>query len=231
MKLSSIRYGDIVPITPTGRVISCLCALCGAATIGMLVSVLVDRYQRVYVRKLYIQEEQIDFDDYSDDENNDTELKDGNDFTDNRRISNIENPDARAKENALDEQNTLELPQTPDSQLAEGSPTQRTNNRIHFIVGYVDNDKHDISRDLLEKISSVVGNKQTSGDNILLNVISNENTQDSSPFDVHFNIESSDDDDLTEITKGHSNERNVLKTFKRPVSPTDGQLNNSEKNV
>jgi len=44
------------PITAVGRVLTCLCALFGAATMGMLVSVLVDRYQRVYNRKMYVLE-------------------------------------------------------------------------------------------------------------------------------------------------------------------------------
>ena len=51
------RYGDIYPVTTAGRAITCLCALSGAATMGMLVSVLVDRYQRVYSRKMYLNEE------------------------------------------------------------------------------------------------------------------------------------------------------------------------------
>lgn len=56
--------------------ISCLCALFGAATIAILVSVLVDRYQRVYARRLYVQEELIDFDGFSDDEmNNENDSK------------------------------------------------------------------------------------------------------------------------------------------------------------
>ncbi|CAF3799472.1 unnamed protein product [Rotaria sordida] len=67
------RYGDLVPITALGRLIAVLCALTGVGTIGMLVSVLVDRYQRVYTRKLYIKPEQIDFNDYSDEENEDLE--------------------------------------------------------------------------------------------------------------------------------------------------------------
>ena len=37
----------------------------------MLVPVLVDRYQRVYSQKLYLKDEIIDFDQYSDDDNND----------------------------------------------------------------------------------------------------------------------------------------------------------------
>ncbi|CAF3558429.1 unnamed protein product [Rotaria sp. Silwood1] len=66
--ITSVGYGDIVPITALGRLTAVLCALSGVGTIGMLVSVLVDRYQRVYTRKLYIKPEQIDFNDYSDEE-------------------------------------------------------------------------------------------------------------------------------------------------------------------
>jgi hypothetical protein len=73
--ISRFSYGDIVPITPIGRILSCLCALFGSATIAVLVSVLVDRYQRVYARKLYIQEEIIDFHDYTYESNNDIDSK------------------------------------------------------------------------------------------------------------------------------------------------------------
>lgn len=47
------------PITAIGRVLACLCALVGAGTIAMLVSVLVDRYQRVYNRKKFYPEQVI----------------------------------------------------------------------------------------------------------------------------------------------------------------------------
>jgi hypothetical protein len=49
--ITSVGYGDLYPITPIGRILSCICALFGAATMGMLISVLVDHYQRVYNRK------------------------------------------------------------------------------------------------------------------------------------------------------------------------------------
>jgi hypothetical protein len=53
------RYGDMYPITPIGRILACFCALFGSATTGMLVSVLVDRYQRVFNRKMYVSEPEI----------------------------------------------------------------------------------------------------------------------------------------------------------------------------
>ncbi|CAF0958720.1 unnamed protein product [Rotaria sordida] len=72
------RYGDMVPVTALGRLTAVICALAGVGTIGMLVSVLVDRYHRVYNRKLYIKPEQIDFNEFSDEENEDLEMGHGN---------------------------------------------------------------------------------------------------------------------------------------------------------
>jgi len=234
-----IRYGDIAPITVIGRIVSCLCALFGAATIGMLVSVLVDRYQRVYNRKLYMKEETIDFHEYSDDENNDADSRDERSSLKRRASSQIVDPDARAKENAINQINLTEIPQTPDSTngIDEQSIT-RNNSRIHFIIGYVDNENQETSHTLVEKISSVVAEKQSSGNNnISLNIISSNSTQEIAPHDVQFQIESDDDDDddhdesLREITNDCRNAGNVLKTFKRKPSQTNVQLKNSEKNV
>ncbi len=47
------------PITVGGRILTCFCALFGSATMGMLTSVLVDRYQRVFNRKMYLSEQEI----------------------------------------------------------------------------------------------------------------------------------------------------------------------------
>ncbi|CAF1059720.1 unnamed protein product [Rotaria sp. Silwood1] len=52
--IMTVGYGDMYPITTAGRIIACGCALTGAATIGMLISVLVDRYQRIFNRKTYL---------------------------------------------------------------------------------------------------------------------------------------------------------------------------------
>ncbi|CAF4682164.1 unnamed protein product [Rotaria sp. Silwood1] len=80
--ITSVGYGDIVPVTVLGRLTAVLCALTGVGTVGMLVSVLVDRYQRVYTRKLYIKPEEIDFNQYSDEENEDLEMGRGNSCND-----------------------------------------------------------------------------------------------------------------------------------------------------
>jgi hypothetical protein len=59
LTITSVGYGDMFPITPVGRILSCLCALFCAATMGMLVSVLVDRYQRVYNRKKFFAQQEL----------------------------------------------------------------------------------------------------------------------------------------------------------------------------
>ncbi|CAF3146464.1 unnamed protein product [Rotaria sp. Silwood2] len=51
--IMTVGYGDMYPITWAGRTIACICALSGAATIGTLISILVDRYQRAFNRKTY----------------------------------------------------------------------------------------------------------------------------------------------------------------------------------
>ncbi|CAF4354584.1 unnamed protein product, partial [Rotaria sordida] len=49
-------YGDMYPITVLGRIFACACAYFGVATGGILISILVDRYQRVYNRKKFFPE-------------------------------------------------------------------------------------------------------------------------------------------------------------------------------
>lgn len=230
-----ISYGDITPITPIGRTITCLCSLFGAATVGMLVSVLVDRYQRVYARKLFIKEEPIDFHDYSDDENNDTDSKDIRTSSRRRISSKIEDPDARAKENAINQVKLNEISQQPDSPIViEENPVKENGNRMHFIIGYVDNENEETSRILVERINSLIQEKQANGDNVSLNFISNNINQNISPYDVRFQLESSDEDEdhheeLTEITSNCKSGGSVLKTFCRssPIESTE-RLSNPE---
>ncbi|CAF0801814.1 unnamed protein product [Rotaria sordida] len=234
--ITGVGYGDITPITPTGRVIACLCGLCGATTIGMLVSILVDRYQRVFARKLYINEDIIDLHDLSDDENNDTDSKRGSGQLHRRfNVKETEDSDARTKSNSAFEKDdqhvipTLTISPPPDIAVINENSMNRHNSGVHFIIGYVDNEKHEKSRDLLETISSVVAQKQTSGDNIELSIIANKDQQ-SSPSAVKFHIsvssdEDNDDDDddddeeLTEIVAGNENRGSVLKKFQYPRSP------------
>lgn len=47
----------MTPVTAVGRGLACLGAIYGISIVSMLVSVLVDRYQRVYTRKRFLQED------------------------------------------------------------------------------------------------------------------------------------------------------------------------------
>jgi hypothetical protein len=239
LKCSYIRYGDITPITAIGRIVACLCALCGAATIGMLVSVLVDRYQRIYARTLFINDEPIHIDDYSDDENDDADSKNVNRHSLASINSRIADNNARVNENLINsESNIVETLQTSTSPFDEENPTERRNknNEIHFIIGYADNENQEKSRNLIEKINSIVAEKRASGDNISLRIISNENIRQSFSSSVQFQAvppsdEDSGDEDSTKNINERRRKRNGLKTVRLAASKNDDYLNNSEKNA
>ena len=193
----------------------------------MLVSVLVDRYQRVYARKLYIKEDFIDFLDYSEDENNDGDNKaDLNQLRRRSLVIDFPDPDARAKANAAfekgDTTNTSETTDTlPTFNILGKNENRmdRPNSSVRFIIGYVDDKNHETSHDLLETISSVVAQKQSAGDNIHINIV-NDEQQQSSPYDVRFDLSmpsdeemDDDNDELTEIVHGRGSKGNVLKKF------------------
>ena len=219
---SSFRYGDIFPITPIGRIIACLCSLVGAAMIGMLVSVLVDRYQRVYARKLYKKEEIIDFDNYSDEDSDVESVSKG----EIHRAEGIEDPDQRARINsAFDSDHSKDLNQTDQHSPNVNHSLSRQNSRVHFIIGYVNNEDHPTSPDLLETISSIVVEKKCRDENIRLSIVSSDDLlQQQQSHDVLFAVSSpSDDEDeeLTEIDSGRRTKGNVLKTFQCPPSPVE----------
>ena len=186
----------------------------------MLVSVLVERYQRVYARKLYINEEQIDFDDYSDDESLDNESKlsgQGHRRNDSLRI---ENPDRRAKNSAAFENGAMATDEPRESHVdSEIEPSRTHGSGVRFIIGFAnDGEGEGRSRDLLQRVSSAIGD-----DTIQLELITSEQIkqhQQLTPPDVVFKIsESSNDDEdeeFTEIVKGCENKGNILRNFRRP---------------
>jgi hypothetical protein len=73
--ISLFRYGDLSPITPIGRALASLCAIFGISVVSMLVSVLAERYQRVYTRKLFLNEQYSDNLVFEEDEINDPSLQ------------------------------------------------------------------------------------------------------------------------------------------------------------
>ena len=59
-KIFYYSYGDLSPVTPLGRALASLCAIFGISVVSILVSVLAERYQRVYTRKLFLNEQYSD---------------------------------------------------------------------------------------------------------------------------------------------------------------------------
>ncbi|CAF1243242.1 unnamed protein product [Rotaria sordida] len=233
ISITGVGYGDITPITPIGRIIAALCGLCGAAIIGMLVSILVDQYQRVFARKLYINEDIIDFHEFSDDENNDTDSRRSSGQSHRRcNMKETECSDLRTKFNSVFEKDnnhtipTINISSTPDIEIINEDPRNQYSSGVHFIIGYVDNEKEEKSRDLLETISSFVTQKQIAGDNIRLSIVSDESLDD----DNDKNTDDDDDDELAEIVAGCGKRGNVLKKFQRSPSPKNkNQFDGAEK--
>ena len=177
--------------------------------IGMLVSVLVDRYQRVFTRQLYVEDETIDFGDYSGDELNDTDTRSMNESQGRRRTlsKEIEDPDARARANAEYEHDeneigdTLNVPTNLEPSDMREHRISRDSNRVHFIIGYIDDQTQEISKELLNSINTLVAQKQLSGNNIQLNIIADDQ-QIIAP--------------ITEIRIEPEQKENVFKIFQYP---------------
>ncbi|CAF1350273.1 unnamed protein product [Rotaria sordida] len=161
-------YGDLVPITALGRLIAVLCALTGVGTIGMLVSVLVDRYQRVYTRKLYIKPEQIDFNDYSDEENEDLET-DHENFCIDPSIVNTGDKKEYDIETSLPTSSSLSSP-LPNA-------IDQCNLQFHFIDNYKNND-NEISQTMFNKIDFTAPRLQFDGITISETVNVDKNNTD-----------------------------------------------------
>jgi hypothetical protein len=167
--------------------IACLCALSGAGTIAMLVSVLVDRYQRVYIRKLYIKPEKIDLDEFSDEDKRDPESEPIYQCQNNK----VDDPDLQEKQaeapqiyrdNDASEENNDEE-ETSNSPLSSPSlldSVGRNSSRFHIIISYTNGDNNETSNNLLDKIISVASEKQFTTSNMTVNVISDATLSQSS---------------------------------------------------
>jgi hypothetical protein len=167
--------------------IACLCALSGAGTIAMLVSVLVDRYQRVYTRKLYIKPEKIDLDESPDDDKHDLESEpiyrsqnpevDDTDLEEKQEEAPQIYRDKDASEGNNGEENISNAPLSSSSLL---DPVRQNSNQLHVIISYNDGDNNETSNNLLGKIISVASEKQFTDSNIAVKVISDAELSQSS---------------------------------------------------
>lgn len=127
------RYGDITPITALGRALACFAAIYGISTVSMLVSVLVGRYQRVYNRKRFLN------DDYPDES------------VFHERCATTTSDD-RNLETPFDiETKSLDDPMENDDFHSDEKEIPA--NKVRFIIGYMsddDNDETDHDQDLTD---------------------------------------------------------------------------------
>ena len=204
----------------------------------MLVSVLVDRYQRVFARKHYINEDAIDFDGYSEDDNDETHSRHSDQSV--RRMNNakIENPDVRAKEEAtqgkfnevFEEDDNNDASKSLHASLPSVThPRSRQNSGVHFIAGYIDNEEQEISQELIHRISSIVAEKQTADNGMTFSLVFDvpltDMTSPNVEFDLTSHTDNSDDaEEFTEINTGAGtrSKGNVLKCFRRKSPTPDG---------
>lgn len=145
------------PITPIGRILACICAFFGVAVSGMLVSVLVDRYQRVYNRKKYFPEQILSVADSSDDE-----LNEKQDFI-NRKLSgtrkNLTNTGG----------SNIPLSSPPFILTTNYRKSFQSSSYMRFVITIVNN--QNINR-LMDELNEIVRN---TGNNIHLKLINAEN--------------------------------------------------------
>jgi hypothetical protein len=121
-------YGDLAPITPLGRSLACLAAIYGISIVSMLVSVLVDRYQRVYTRKRFFNEE-------------DSEKMI---FTDS--FIRLKNHD-ECNENPIDIEKEFGSVSEYDDQIEEKQDNDERSGKVRFIIGYVSDEESENNQD------------------------------------------------------------------------------------
>lgn len=119
------------PITALGRVLACLCALFGAATTGMLVSVLVDRYQRIYNRKKFFPEQIL-----SSGDSDETEHLEKEDFI-RRKLSGLKKSDSN-KAHSFPRPSRPWLPAYYRRETQHQAPEQQDSSSSHarFIISF-----------------------------------------------------------------------------------------------
>ena len=121
-------YGDITPVTPWGRALACFAAIYGISTVSMLVSVLVGRYQRVYSRKRFLN------DDYSD------EIL----FPDRCVTMTTDDQELEAPLDPIEvNDNVCERKETP----MQTDKSEMHSSKVRFIIGYMSDDDDDDETD------------------------------------------------------------------------------------
>ncbi|CAF3973600.1 unnamed protein product [Rotaria sordida] len=161
-------YGDLAAATPGGRIIACFCAISGTGTIAMLTSILVDRYQRVYNRRLYIKPKEIHFDNIFNNESGDLELKPRRQDRYSQTLNDIHDVQEQ-------QQQQQDIPRIDQDQY----PTQKKDNEensdssVTNTIDHNENQIHFIEHDLPNTISAVYYNKNRADSNMEFDANSN----------------------------------------------------------
>ncbi|UJR34289.1 hypothetical protein I4U23_021693 [Adineta vaga] len=150
LTITTVGYGDMYPVTVIGRILACACAFCGVAISGMLVSVLVDRYQRVYNRKQFFPEQILSAIDSST-----TEQDEKQDFI-NKRLS--------ASRRTLT--GGLILPIVPtqtklsSTNSIKYSKFNNSSSHVRFIISIHDHhtSMHDVTNELMKELTNIIQN-------------------------------------------------------------------------
>ncbi|CAF0941967.1 unnamed protein product [Didymodactylos carnosus] len=213
--VTSTGYGDMYPITAIGRTLGCLCAIFGQAAIGMAVSVLVDRYQRVYTRKLYIdaKDDEMEFYESSDDDDDDDiESQTGVNSKQHKKDIGAD-PDALAREEkktngnyGVENDDDNDDDNDNQDQDNEVDYQQKKGSKIKFILT-VDNDEDEtLVAELFRKMNKFIRERQQSNEN-QIDEQQTGHTQESQISSEEINF-----------VNNNSNGHNVLIKFRLPSS-------------
>jgi hypothetical protein len=153
------------PVTVAGRILACACALFGVAISGMLVSVLVEHYQRVYNRKQFSPEQIITAVDSSDGEQEEKQ-----DFI-NKKLSGLKKNSSMV---------TLPPVMIP-SPKNDRKDSECSTSHVRFIIKITedqsnDDSKHDTAQELMTELLQTVKN---TGEQINLELINGDIDDDS----------------------------------------------------
>ncbi|CAF1389558.1 unnamed protein product [Rotaria magnacalcarata] len=153
--ITTVGYGDMYPTTVIGRILACTCAYFGVATSGILVSILVDRYQRVYNRKRFFPDHVISAIDPCESEHDEKQ-----DFI-NRKLSETKN--------VLSNKENLAPASTPSIYLSIKNKKSLRHNRsavpVRLIISFTDNEMNEksmdrIANEIMEELTDEVKNSE-----------------------------------------------------------------------
>ncbi|CAF1465883.1 unnamed protein product [Adineta ricciae] len=173
--ITTVGYGDMYPVTVAGRILTCMCAFFGVAISGMLVSVLVGRYQRVYNRKMFFPEQILSAIDESS-----TEQDEKQEFI-NKRLSKVPRKTVFS---------TIIPPVTPRPSVVSSidyknylDSKKLSSYKIQFVISIYESQGKSLdnySMDLMEELKEIVHNRDL---NIHLKLINpRANFPDKSPI-------------------------------------------------